>query len=143
MTEALKEAAAILGLKKEKVATTLDFLPFIRHGLPTKTVESVARRLELSPLATVESLGFAKRTWARRVQKGELLSPEESERLVRLARVLAIATEVFGDRDRARSWLLTQNRALGGSVPVRMLDTGIGTSVVLDELGRIEHGVYG
>jgi putative toxin-antitoxin system antitoxin component (TIGR02293 family) len=140
MTEALKEAAAILGLKK--VSTTLDFLPYIRRGLPTKTVDSVAKRLDLSSLATVESLGFAKRTWARRVQSGELLSPEESERVVGLARVLAVATQVLGDSTTARRWLLTENRALGGIVPLRMLDTGIGASAVLDELGRIEHGVY-
>jgi len=141
MTEALKETAIILGLTK-KVATTLDFLPYIHRGIPTKTVESIAKRLELTALATVESLGVAKRTWARRVQSGALLSREESERVVGLARVLAVATEVLGDSATARRWLLTENRALGGVIPLRMLDTGIGVSAVLDELGRIEYGVY-
>ncbi len=62
--------------------------------------------------------------------------------MVRLARVLATATEVLGDRDKARRWVVGANRALGMVAPLTLLDTDIGASEVFDELGRIEHGVY-
>jgi len=96
----------------------------------------------MSTQATAESLGLAHRTIARRLQERQLLDPEESERVVRLARVLAEASDVLGDLEKARRWLLKRNRALGGEIPVRLLDTDIGTNAVLDELGRIEHGVF-
>jgi putative toxin-antitoxin system antitoxin component (TIGR02293 family) len=142
MTETLKDAAAMLGIKKEKVSTTLDFMPFIRRGLPTKAVASIAKVLELSPVATVKSLGVAERTYARRIRKHQHLSVDQSERVVRLARVLAMATEVLGDRDKARRWVVGPNRALGMVAPLMLLDTDIGAGEVFDELGRIEHGVY-
>jgi uncharacterized protein (DUF2384 family) len=34
------------------------------------------------------------------------------------------------------------NYALGGQVPLRLIETDEGMSLVLDELGHIEHGVF-
>jgi putative toxin-antitoxin system antitoxin component (TIGR02293 family) len=142
--EVLKDTLAILGLAKTdaSVSTLLDLLPLIREGLPTKSLESVAKVMEMSTLSTVEHLGLAKRTYARRVQAGKPLTSEESERIFRLARVFAQATCTLGERDKARRWLLKPNRALGGAVPVTLLDTDIGAGAVFDELGRIAHGVF-
>lgn len=142
--DVLKDTFAILGLARAggTVSTMLDLLPLIREGLPTKALESVAKMMELSALSTVEHLGLAKRTYARRVEEGKPLTAEESERIFRLARVFAQATSTLGERAKARRWLLTANRALGGAVPVTLLDTDIGAGVVFDELGRIEHGIF-
>jgi putative toxin-antitoxin system antitoxin component (TIGR02293 family) len=138
---ALRETLAILGLKKP-VRSSLDLMPVIRKGLPAASLEAVSRRMDQSAIATIESLGLAKRTIARRLHDRETLTSEESERVVRLARVLAEATKVLGSVVKARSWLRRPNRALGGESPVHMLDTDIGTNAVLEELGRIEHGVF-
>jgi len=137
----LKETLAILGLKKA-VRSSFDLMPVIRQGLPAATLEAVSRHMDLSALATVELLGLAKRTMARRLQEGQTLTAEESERVVRLARVLAQASEVLGSIQKARSWLQKPNRALGGQTPLRILDTDIGTNAVLEELGRIDSGVF-
>lgn len=142
MTEALRDVAVLLGLKREKLSTPLDFVSIIRRGLPARAVESVAKELELTPAATVKSLGLAERTYARRIEKQQRLSLDESERVVRLARVLAQATGVLGDRSRARRWVVEPSRALGGVSPLTLLDTDIGADTVFDELGRMEHGVY-
>jgi putative toxin-antitoxin system antitoxin component (TIGR02293 family) len=98
--------------------------------------------MDLSAIATIESLGLAKRTIARRLQERQALTSEESERVVRLARVLAQATNILGSVEKARRWLQKPNRALGGEVPIRMLDTDIGANAVLEELGRIDYGVF-
>jgi putative toxin-antitoxin system antitoxin component (TIGR02293 family) len=142
MTEKLQDAADLLGLTKAKVSSTLDFVPFIRKGLPIKAVAAVAKALALTPAATVKSLGVAERTYARRVEKRQRFSVDESERIVRLARVLAMATDVMGDRDRARHWVVEPSRALGNVSPLTLLDTDIGADAVFDELGRIEYGVF-
>jgi putative toxin-antitoxin system antitoxin component (TIGR02293 family) len=138
---ALKETVAILGLKKT-LSSSLDLMPVIRRGLPSASLESVSKRMDLSAIATIESLGLAKRTIARRLQERQALTSEESERVVRLARVLAQATNNLGSVEKARRWLQKPNRALGGEVPIRMLDTDIGANAVLEELGRIDYGVF-
>jgi putative toxin-antitoxin system antitoxin component (TIGR02293 family) len=56
--------------------------------------------------------------------------------------VLARAVEVLDDADKAVHWLTTPNRALGGVVPMTLLDTPEGREQVETILGRIEYGVY-
>ena len=71
------------------------------------------------------------------------LSSEESAEIVRLARVVARAAEVFEGLDPALDWLKSPNATLSGATPLSLLDTDIGAETVLDTLGRIEHGVFG
>jgi putative toxin-antitoxin system antitoxin component (TIGR02293 family) len=134
----LANAVRLLGVRKT-VRSPLDLVPVIRKGLPLAALEAVARRAALTPMSTAESLGISRRTIARRKQKRERLDENESERVVRLARILAEVERVLGERGLA--WLKRPCRALGGSVPLSMLDTDVGASAVLDELGRIDHGI--
>ncbi len=61
--------------------------------------------------------------------------------MVRLARIQAAADEVFGDRAEARLWLREKNGALGGQLPLELLDTEEGGRAVESVLGRIAHGI--
>lgn len=71
-----------------------------------------------------------------------MLSPEESAKFVRFARVVERAETVFEEPGGALDWLQSPNAALGGVTPLSLLDTDIGADSVLDTLGRIEHGVF-
>lgn len=137
----LDDTVAMLGIRV-RIRSDLELLPVIRRGLPASALESVSKKMELGVLATAEALGLAKRTIARRIQEKRALDSEESERVVRLARVLSEANDVLGSLDKARRWLQRPNRALGGEVPLHLLDTDIGTNAVITELGRIDHGVF-
>ena len=78
---------------------------------------------------------------ARRKKEGRLNS-EESAKVVRLARVVERAKEVFEDLDAALDWLKAPNAALSRQTPLSLLDTDIGAESVMDTLGRIAHGVF-
>lgn len=69
------------------------------------------------------------------------LTPEQSDRLVRVARVLAAAEETFGSREKAGAWLCRPTVALGGERPLHLLDTDEGARRVETLLGRIAHGI--
>ena len=64
------------------------------------------------------------------------------DRLVRSARLFAIAAEVLEDGDEAARWLKAPQRALAGAVPLQLAQTDVGTRAVEALLGRMEHGVY-
>jgi len=70
------------------------------------------------------------------------LTAEESDRSLRLARIVALTTDTLGDSRKAFSWLQTPNRALDGQRPLDLLDTDAGTHSVETVLGRIEYGLY-
>jgi putative toxin-antitoxin system antitoxin component (TIGR02293 family) len=105
-------------------------------------VESLVKAMRLSQSELARALGIPERTLARRKREG-VLSSEESSKLLRLARVLGRANEVFEDPGAALNWLRSANSALSGATPLSLLDTDIGAETVLDTLGRIEHGVFG
>lgn len=113
----------------------------VRDGLPYAALESVMARLGLTREQVAEALHLPERTLARR-KKERRLHPDESDRLFRLARIAAQAAEVLGSEEKAAAWLQRPNRALGGRVPLELLDTDAGSRQVEDVLGRIEHGVF-
>jgi putative toxin-antitoxin system antitoxin component (TIGR02293 family) len=119
----------------------LDWVSVIRRGISSAAVDSLTKsiRVTQSELATV--LGIPERTLARRKKEG-VLNSEESAKLVRLARVVERAKDVFEDFEASLNWLKSPNAALSGATPLSLLDTDIGAESVLDTLGRIEHGVF-
>jgi putative toxin-antitoxin system antitoxin component (TIGR02293 family) len=104
-------------------------------------VDTLTKGVRISRAELAAALGIPERTLARRKREG-LLSSEESAKLVRLARVVQRAEEVFEDLGAAVDWLKSPNAALSGQTPLSLLDTEIGTELVMDMLGRIEHGVF-
>ncbi len=105
-------------------------------------VDALAENLDASRDALLESLSVSSRTMARRRVEGSL-SAEESDRALRLARIAATAEDVLGDREAAAAWLKQPSRALGGRVPLDLVRTDAGATLVTDVLGRLEHGVFG
>lgn len=113
----------------------------VRSGLPYAAVEAVAERFEIPKDDLLRILHLPLRTLARR-KKEHTLHADESDRLLRLGRIAAMAEEVLGTREKAAAWLQDPNRALGGPRPLDRLDTDLGARHVEQILGRIAHGVY-
>jgi len=87
-------------------------------------------------------VGIPPRTLMRRKAAGRLRS-DESERLLRVARVFEQAVELFeGDTDAARRWLITARKELDEHAPLEYARTEIGAREVEDLMGRLEHGVF-
>jgi putative toxin-antitoxin system antitoxin component (TIGR02293 family) len=112
----------------------------IRQGLPYASYVHLAHLLDASLEEVGQILNLPPRTRVRRKQS-KLLEPSESDRLVRLARAMATAGSALGDLNKAVQWLRRPNRALGGKVPLQLLDNEIGEQLVQEVLGRLEYGV--
>ncbi len=121
------------------LATSHDVRKAIREGFPAAVIEELMRAsgLTLNELAT--ALDLSPRSLQRRRRTGRLAA-YESDRLYRLARIVALANDYLGDHDRAIRWLKRPNRALGGIAPVAALDTELGAREVENILGRIAYG---
>lgn len=119
----------------------LEWVSSIRRGFPIKALNSLATNIQATPTELAQLLGVSVRTVAQRRRQGSLTS-QQSERLFRLARVLARAEEVFGDVGKAVHWLKSPLIVMRGETPASLLDTELGGELVMDALGRIEHGVF-
>ena len=82
----------------------------------------------------------------------QLLTVSESDRLIRLLRILSQAERVYGSRVRALRWLRRPNRRLGqaesdageaeGRTPISLLMTDIGARMVEELLLQIDEGYF-
>ena len=121
-------------------ADPMAMVDMVREGVPWAVYRDVVTDLGFTDQTVSEVLRIPPRTLGRR--KGGRLGPQEGERLMRLVRLVALATEVLGARDKALRWMEAPNRALAGATPMSLLDTDIGTQAAEAVLTRIEYGVF-
>jgi len=115
-------------------------LESIDQGLPAALVTEVEEKLGIEPEKMAALLDISLRTLKRRRESGAL-TPVESERLYRIARLFRTATEVFESEEEARSWLTRPQMRLGGEVPLEIARLEPGAREAERLLGRIEHGI--
>jgi putative toxin-antitoxin system antitoxin component (TIGR02293 family) len=119
--------------------TFTDLQAAIREGFPQSVVEQVTRAAGITLKELAASLDLSERSLQRRRREGRL-APVESDRLYRLARIVALAKQFLGENEIAIRWLKTPNRALGGKLPLDLIDTEPGARSVENVLGRIAYG---
>ncbi len=119
--------------------TPADLQNAIRDGLPQTVVEEVMQAAGISLKELAATLDLSARSLQRRRREGRL-ARFESDRLYRLARIVALAKQYIGDAEMAMRWLKRPNHALGGKVPLEFIDTELGARAVENVLGRIAYG---
>jgi putative toxin-antitoxin system antitoxin component (TIGR02293 family) len=119
--------------------TETDLQSAIRDGFPQTVVREVLRSTGLTLKELAGTLDVSTRSLQRRRREGRL-ARGESDRLYRLARIVALAKNCLGDGEKAMRWLRRPNRALGGGSPIDSLDTEIGARTVEGILGRVAYG---
>ena len=132
------EYLSLLGLRSFDTASLLKRL---HEGLSYAAFERLKRRLEVSSQELADAALISRRTLARRKKAGRF-GPDESDRLVRIARVFSRAIELFeGDAEGAREWMMRPRPALGGPSPFEMARTEVGAAEVERLIHQLDHGV--
>ncbi len=112
----------------------------IREGLPPAVIGRLSEQLDMSTTRTLRVVNLSKQTFARRQRAGKLTA-EESDRVWRVADLVARANELLGDESSAAEWLRTPAPALEGETPLERASTEVGARDVEDLIGRLEHGI--
>lgn len=111
-----------------------------REGFPVAVLQALQDQGVLTQ-EDVYGWIIPRRTLSHRVRKHQSLSLEESNRVSRVARIFALASETLGSHERAREWLRRPLHQFGGRSPLEMLATDLGSHQVEVLLGRIAHGI--
>jgi putative toxin-antitoxin system antitoxin component (TIGR02293 family) len=111
----------------------------LRQGFALDVVDDALANGKLS-LAELDRLVLPRKTLSHRRILGSL-TPDQSDRLSRVLRMIAEAEATFGDPAKAHTWLRRANQLLDGETPLNRLDTDFGTRQVEAILGRIAHGL--
>jgi putative toxin-antitoxin system antitoxin component (TIGR02293 family) len=117
-----------------------DLAEIVETGLPTSSL-SFLREKGLSFSEIADNV-ISPRTLKHRKSRGENLSYEETDRMVRVALIVALAESVFGDHAKALIWLRTADDRIAGRTPMSMLRTEAGGRLIEGMLWQIDEGVY-
>jgi len=123
-------------------ASTTEWVERIHAGVPFASAVSFKEALALTNAELATVLGISPRTLARLDSRQDRLDPVSGDRLVRAARLYALAAEVLEDAQAAARWIKSPQHGLNGAIPLDLAGTDVGTRAVEALLGRMEHGVY-
>jgi putative toxin-antitoxin system antitoxin component (TIGR02293 family) len=131
--------ATLLGLRASDFPRLLEA---VEAGFPFSVLERLRTATGLDADLLAQTHAIAPRTLTRRRQEGRFL-PDESDRILRAARLFSRALQLFeGDRSAAASWLSTPQRGLGGAIPLHLGRTELGAREVETLIDRLEAGVF-
>ena len=124
------------------IVPTSDFnlAEIVENGIPTDSILQL--RDNGLTFSEVSAIVISPRTLKHRKARGEHLSNEETERAIRVARILALAVQVFGSQDKALIWLRSAADNLNNRTPLSMLPTEAGGRLVEAMLWQIDEGIY-
>src|SRR5262245_52665735 len=112
----------------------------IERGLPWANADALARAFAVTLEKLARLLDIPPATFYRR-RSSRRFSKQESDRLMRFARLWWLACDVFESEDGARAWLKSPQFGLAGAVPLEYAATEAGARAVEDLLRRIDYGV--
>ena len=91
--------------------------------------------------AEIDAAVIPSRTLQHRRSRRERLTLEESDRVLRLVRILSTAEAVYGSRERALAWLRRPHPRLDGRSPISLVKTDTGSRIVEELLTQIDEGM--
>jgi len=132
-------------------ATELERVTIIRQGVPANILVQISRAMDISNDLLFSTLALPRSTMVRKIQNNEVLSAEQSERVVGLERLVGQVEAIVKQSgnsvgfDAGRwvgDWLQRPLPALGGKKPAEFMDTMEGQNLVARFLAQSQSGAY-
>jgi putative toxin-antitoxin system antitoxin component (TIGR02293 family) len=131
--------AKLIGIK---ASDRLDLSDKILAGFPFNSFVLLTRRMGVTNKELAELVQISTRTLNRREKEGKLKA-DESDRLLRFARIFTSALDLFdGDQEAAQHWLSSEIPALQGATPLEASKTEEGAREVESLIVGLEHGAF-
>ncbi len=141
----LVRAIGLMGMNAKRdypaIKNDTDFIGVIREGIPKLAMSYLMTNTDISLIEMAAITHTSDRT-LRRYKPDDKLPQEQSERMVELAKLYSRGELIFGGLAQFKQWMDTCLVPLGNKKPKEFLDTSLGINLLMEELGRIENGVF-
>lgn len=121
--------------------TPFEKMHVIREGVSKKDLEILKASAKMDYTSLAKALSVTRATLINK-KRGERFNSGLSEKIVGLADLYSFGFEVFENEEVFTQWMQKPNKALGGEIPVDVIDNQFGREEVKNVLGRIAYGVY-
>lgn len=132
-------------------AEPMERVIIVKQGIHPCFVEDIAKQMEMPKEKLLGTLGLARATVERKVRENKLLSPDESSKVIGMARLVGQVQAMVDESGDpmgfdapawTATWLDRPLPALGGRKPAEFMDTAEGQQLVSSLLARMQSGAY-
>jgi putative toxin-antitoxin system antitoxin component (TIGR02293 family) len=129
----------------------IERVAFVKEGLPAELLTVLADDMAISKEKLYTTIGVARATVDRKVREQTLLSQDESERVMGIARLVGQVDAIVRESgnpegfDAAKwvsAWLDRPQAALGDKRPAELMDTSEGRGIVSGLVAQMQSGAY-
>lgn len=133
-------------------ASPLERIDLIKNGLRATEAKRIIAELSIGQGAALKALNLSPATVNKKAKQDEILSPEESERVIGVAKLVGQVQAMIQDSGDPAGfnapawmsrWLNEPLLALGGARPIDLMDTMEGQALVSTVLAQAQSGAYG
>jgi len=120
-----------------------ELVKLARVGISVEIVRDLSDLYDVPKKKMQNILAIPGSTVYRREKSAGMLTPSETDRAIRLARIFTEAVDLMqGNESEAKVWLNSAQEILGGETPLERSSTEVGAREVETLIGRIRHGVF-
>lgn len=123
-----------------KVTSEADLFRISQEGVSPRTFKRAMTTLDLP----INLIGPTT-TMRRRMDTNERLKPDETERLLRVARVYAESASLFGDEAAAKTWMNTPAEFVPGepaTTPAQLAASDSGARMIEAKIRQTAYGIF-
>ena len=114
----------------------------IQHGLAFHLFETFRKPIPFDDDQWAELLHISRRTLERHRESKKAFKPLQSDRILEVIDVVRHGLSVFNDKEKFYRWLFTPSVPLGNISPFELMKNSYGKELVMDELYRIDYGIF-
>lgn len=151
MTKTTLKRVTPLSFLQAYQADAMERVRIVKAGVPAEVVDQLAKRMAMPKEKLAGTLGLARATIDRKVRENKPLSPDESSRVLGMARLVGQVEALVEESGRPEGfdaaawvaqWLEAPVPALGGQRPAELMDTPEGQALVSQLVARMQSGAY-
>jgi putative toxin-antitoxin system antitoxin component (TIGR02293 family) len=129
----------------------IERVELVKEGVPADLLVLISEDMAITRDKLYATIGLARATVNRKLREQQVLSQDESERVLGIARLVGQVDSMVRESgnaegfDAARwvaAWLDSPQPVLGGKRPAELMDTSDGRSIVSDLIARMQSGAY-
>ena len=130
----------------------IERIDLVKEGVPAGLLVVICEDMAISKDKLYTTIGLVRATINRKLREQQMLSQDESERVLGIARLVGQVETIVKESgvsegfDAAKwiaAWLERPQASLGGRRPAELMDTADGRGIVSDLIARMQSSAYG
>lgn len=122
---------------KMRMVETIDI------GVSYDLYVAIATLLPFTDVQWADLLGISAKSLTRyKTDAAHVFKSLQSEKILEVAEVMLKGHDALESSSSFNKWVMLPSIALGGKPPYKLMSSSYGKELVMDELNRIEHGIF-